>query len=242
MRTLTRFRLTFLVALATALPLVFPLFPGLPRWARGLIAIAVVVFAGWREYLQSVKPYLDFTERRSHFFELACADAFDRLRQIDSTVRLSIMELNWRLPWKKWGRFHMVYQLGMENAPDADLNLRADQGVRGVSGEAAHVRDVCIANLEDANSPSYRLTEEQRNKMKDLTLVFSVPIRKLKRGRDGQLYPTNEVIGTVNIDSKQSGALPFYRNNAVQGGEPTLQGEVLKALREMSVVCSRIMN
>jgi hypothetical protein len=149
------------------------------------------------------------------------------------------MEIKWRLPRKKWGRFRPIYQLYMEGARDMDLRLRVDQGA---AGEAVHRKDLYVANLEDPDAPTFRLDEDQREKTRDLTLIFSQPIMRLKKMEDGRFYPTDEVIGVVNIDSKRRGARAFYRETIVTNEGTTLREEVEEALHEMALACSWIMS
>lgn len=239
MGTLGRFRNTFLVALAAGLPAVFALFPWLPWHLKVLILLAVIVAAGLREYLQSVKPHLDFSKKRQFFFDLACERALERLREFDETARLNVMQIGWRLPRGKWGRFRPIYQLNMEGARDMHLKLRADQGA---ASEAVRAKARCVADLEAPDAPLFRLDEDQREKTKDLTLIFSQPIMRLKRADDGDFFPTDEVIGVVNIDSSRADARAFYEGTTVHGKDLSLREEVERAQEEMALVCSWILS
>ncbi len=240
MKTLQRFRTTFLVALSAGLPLFIPVFPGLPWWAKLLILVTVVGVVALREYIQSVKPHLDFEKKRNYFFDLACAGALEGLREFDETARLNVMEIDWRLPRKKWGRFKPVYQINMEGARDLYLGLRVDQGA---AGEAAYRRTPYVANLEAPDAPSFRLDENQQEKTKELTLIFSWPVMQLKKMDDGEFYPQDEVIGVLNIDSRKKGALAFYEETVFDEEEDTsLREELEEVLDEMSLTCSWIMS
>ena len=215
------------------------LFRWLPWEAKAIVVVVIVVIAALRDYRQNVKPHVDFARKRKYFFDWACAQALKRLREFDETARLNVMEIDWRLPRKKRGRFKPVYQINMEGARDFDLRLRVDQGV---AGEAVHRKEPYIGNLEAQNAPSFHLDPDQQEKTKHLTLIFSVPIKRLKRMPDGEFYPSDEVIGVVNIDSRRKDALAFYEGTAVTTEGTTLREEIEEALVGMSKACSWIMS
>lgn len=228
-----------LAATQPVLPLAIALIPGLNFWIKVAIILLIVLVAGLREYLRDVKPYADFTKKRNFFFENDSRQAFDRLREYDETARLNVMEVRYRLPRKTWGRFEPIYQLGMEGAEDMDLRLRVEQGA---AGEAFRTRASYLANLENPNSPSYGLNLEQQRKTEGLTLIFSWPIMRLRKKEDGELYPTDEVIGVLNIDSSRPGALAFYEETKVADDGTTLREEVETAQEIIAVTCSWIMS
>ena len=58
------------------------------------------------------------------------------------------------------------------------------------------------------------LSEDQRAKTEELTLVLSMPVKKTESLPDGTPSITDEVLGVVNIDSKMEGAHEYYRSQA----------------------------
>lgn len=238
---LSRFMMTLLVALTVGLPPLFGLlFPRLSWVYVGVLLLVIVAAAGLRDYLQNVKPHVDFQRKRRHVFDLACENPMEGLREYDETARLNILEIRYLLPRKKWGRFRPIYQRYMEGARDIHLGMRVDQGV---SGEAVRTKRPCLGDLEDPNATSLLLEPDQQDKTEDLTVVFSYPIRRLKKLKeDDQFYPTDEIIGVLNIDSSKKGAYSFYNETVIPGTDITLRKEVEKVQEKIALICSRMMS
>lgn len=60
---------------------------------------------------------------------------------------------------------------------------------------------------------------------------------------DGEFYPTDEIIGVVNIDSRRKSAFTYYGSVVFDDEEgTTLRKEVEEALDAMSLTCSWIMS
>lgn len=201
-----------------------------------MILVAVVGVVGLREHFQNVKPHLDFARKRNSFFDLACEHALERLRRFDDTARLNIMEIR-RKPIRSWSKFEMVYTLNMEDAPDKDLGLRLDQGV---CGEAVRREALYVADLEAPTRSFYGMDERQRQKTEGLTLIFSMPIKRVRELPDGSFAVTDEILGVVNIDSSMPNAYRFYENTKVEG--KSLRGNQTDTLKQMSETCSIILS
>ncbi len=82
---------------------------------------------------------------------------------------------------------------------------------------------------------------------KDLTLICSMPIRRVRKLSDDSRDITDEVIGVVNIDSKMPNASAFYRRSRVESTfseaeEVSLLEEVQATLEKISETCSWIMS
>lgn len=237
---LSRFTTTLLVALTAGLaPALGVLAPQLPWGCIAAFLVLIVVASGIRDYRQNVKPHLDFLRKRKYFFNWACKRAMERLREFDDTARLNIMEIDWRLPRKKWGRFRSIYHLHMEGARDFDMGLRVNQGV---AGEAVRTKAPYIGNLEAQDAPSFHLDPDQREKTKDLTLIISVPIDHLEMKADGEFHPSGEIVGVLNIDSKLENALAYYEGKVVTGEGTTLREETEEAMVAISLNCSWILS
>jgi hypothetical protein len=237
---LGRFTTTLLVVLAAGLPPLLGLLSPQLTWgyvAAGLVLI--VAASGIRDYRQNVKPHVDFVRKRKYFFDWACKRAMKRLREFDDTARLNVMEIDWRLPRKKWGRFRSIYHLNMEGARDFDMGLQVNQGV---AGKAVHTKAPYIGDLEAQDAPSFYLNPDQREKTKDLTLIISVPIDRLEKKADGEFHPSGDIVGVLNIDSKLENALAFYEGKIVTDEGTTLREEIEEAMVEISLNCSWILS
>jgi hypothetical protein len=65
---------------------------------------------------------------------------------------------------------------------------------------------------------------KQRAKTANLTFVASMPIKKAKKGEDGELEIEDKVIGVINVDSAKKDAKAFYCNGNLQDIESSLTG------------------
>src|SRR5829696_3698990 len=142
---LGRFTMALLVVLAVVIPPVLGIFSWLPTSVKTIALVALVVIAIVRDYRQNISPHVDFLRKRRYFFELACVRAIEGLRKFDDKARLNVLEIQYRLPRKRWGIFKPIFQLYMEGAPDVHLGMRIDQGV---SGEAVRRQRSYAHNLE----------------------------------------------------------------------------------------------
>lgn len=161
----------------------------------------------------------------------------------DPTARFLIMEIDRRV-LDRWSVFEVVYNRNMQNDPDKDLKLKLPQGV---SGEAVAQRGVCVADLETEHGPTFKLNKAQLDKTKDLTIVISMPIKRVRKMQDNTYTITDDIIGVVNIDSKLKGAHEAYQNTIIyeedadNEGQPLLDIQI-RNLREISERCSYIMS
>lgn len=180
-KTLPRYTITLLVALAAFLPVLWGAFPQMPLWARIGIGLLLAACAGYVEHRKNAVPHLAIEEKRTYLYGYACEEAFEELRAFDPTARMNIMEIDPRLPGQE-PVFRTVYALGMVGAADADLDLRISQGV---PGRAVSEGEFTVADLEVEDGPTFGLTQDQLAKTSELTLVLSMPIKKTERLPDG---------------------------------------------------------
>lgn len=234
-----------LVTLLASTPFVYGAFlREVDTWIKVVITASFVVLTFLYNYYKDVRPLLDFAQRRNYFFDLACVNPLDDLREnFDPTVRLSVGEIRRGFTSKRSG-LDFVYTLHMEGDLDKDLRLRLDQGAAGI---ALREKRFCVADMEDPSRPSHNLDERQLRLTEDLTLIFSMPIWKVKKLPGDVRDVTDEVIGVVNIDSKMKGARAFYEDARVEsifkeGEEVSLLEEVEMAMTAMSKTCSWIMS
>ncbi|MBA2534554.1 MAG: hypothetical protein H0V21_06050 [Rubrobacter sp.] len=238
MKTLPRYTITLLVALAAFLPVLWGAFPQMPLWVRIGIGLLLAAAAGYVEHRKNAAPHLAIEEKRTYLFGYACDEAFEDLRRFDATARLNIMELDPKLPGQE-PVFSTVYALGMDGAPDADLGLKVSQGV---SGQAVAQGEFTVANLEIENGPTFGLSTDQLQKTNDLTLVLSMPVKKTERLPDGTPSVTDEVLGVVNVDSHMPGALGRYRTRGAAGADRSQLEHQEDVLERVSRLCSYIMS
>lgn len=236
MKTLLRYKITMLVALAAFLPILWRAFPGMPLFLEILIALIIALLAGYVEHQKNAKPHLSIDEKRTYLFGYACEDTLTDLRALDPTARLNILEVDPALPGQE-ATFRTVYTLNMEGAPDKDLSLSVSQGV---CGQAVEQGEFTVADLEVKNGPTFGLDAEQLEKTKDLTLILSMPIKKTTSLPDGTFALTDEVLGVVNVDSRMAGAHTFYQEEH-RGGRPLID-DLEEELARISELCSFIMS
>lgn len=234
-----------LVTALAATPFLYGLFlRSVPTWVKVLISVAFVVLTFVYNYYKDVKPLLSFAERRDYFFDLACTSPLEDLRQnFDKTARLNVMEVSRKLPRRR-SEFRPIYTLSMEGDLDKEPGLKIHQGATGV---AFRDKRFHVAALEDSEGPEYHLDERQLRLTKDLTLICSMPIRRVRKLSDDSRDITDEVIGVVNIDSKMPNARAFYGQSRVQstfreGEEVSLLEEVEATLDKISETCSWVMS
>lgn len=237
MKTLPRYAITLLVAVAAFIPMLRGAYPQMPVWIQVCLGLVVAGIVGFVEHRKNVQPHLAIEEKRTYLFGYACDDPFEQLRRFDETARLNIMEMDSRLPFQR-PVFKTVYALGMDNAPDADLGLDVSQGV---AGRAVSQGDFTVADLEIEEGPTFGLSADQLAKTESLTLILCMPIKKTERLPDGTPSVTDEILGVVNVDSQMPGALARYRQRSDDNDLSSLerQEEVLKSVSEL---CSYIMS
>jgi hypothetical protein len=234
-----------LVTVLASTPFLYGMFlQSIPTWVKVLISVAFVVLTFVYNYYKDVRPLLSFAERRDYFFDLACASPLEDLRQnFDRTARLNVMEVGRKLPMRR-SEFRPLYTLNMEGDLDKDLGLKIYQGATGM---AFRDKRFYVANLEDPDGLEYHFDERQLRLTKDLTLICSMPIRRVRKLSDDSRDITDEVIGVVNIDSKMPNARAFYGRSRVEstfreGEEVSLLEEVEATLDKISETCSWIMS
>jgi hypothetical protein len=237
MKTLSRYTITLLVAVAAFLPVFRGAFPQMPVWTQVGLGLIVAAIVGFVEHRKNVQPHLAIEEKKTYLFGYACDDPFERLRRFDATARMNVMEIDPRLPGQE-AVFKTVYALGMDGAPDADLGLRVSQGV---CGQAVAQGEFTVADLEIEKGPNFGLSADQLAKTRDLTLILSMPIKKTERLPDGTPGVTDEILGVVNVDSQMPGAHGRYREETTGPGRSFFeqQEEVLESVSEL---CSYIMS
>ena len=229
-----RFRVALLVSGVTALTLSYQLIPAL-RWHwRILIAVAIVFGTGYIENKRKNQSGLSLERRRARLFDYFCRGYIADLRAIDDTARIMVLAVE-RGPTDNSSMLRNVYSKHMKGDPDHHLDLDITQGV---CGEAVTGNTFVAGDLEAEHAATYRLTEEQLKKTKDVTLVMSMPIVGAKIGDDGEPTTTDEVIGVINIDSKMRGAYDFYTEDR-EGGN--LLDRQKKHMAEISEVGAYIM-
>ena len=238
MSTLQKYKITLLVAVAAFLPVFWGAFPQMPVWLRVAIGLFLAGAAGYVEHRKNTAPHLAIEEKRTFLFGYACDEPFEELRRFDPTARISVLEIDAKLPGQE-PVFGTVYALGMDDAPDADLGLRVSQGV---AGRAVAQGELTVADLEIEDGPTFGLSSDQLAKTEDLTLVLSMPVKKTERLPDGTPSVADEVLGVVNVDSRMPGALARYRAREAAPGEESALDRQEEVLRRVSRLCSYIMS
>ena len=237
MKTLPRYAITLLVAVAAFLPILWGAFPQMPVWLRIGIGLLLAAVAAFVEHRKNVAPHLAIEEKRTFLFGYACDDPFEELRRFDPTARMTVMEIDPKLPGQE-PVFRAVYALGMDDAADADLGLSVAQGVQG---RAVAQGEFTVADLEVEDGPTFGLTADQLQKTKDLTLVLSLPVKRTERLPDGTPSVTDEVLGIVTVDSRMPGARASYRMRPAGADRSQLKHQE-DVLERVGRLCSYIMS
>jgi hypothetical protein len=201
-----RLRVTLLVAGVSALSLIYQVVPGLGWIPRIFIAVAIVILTGFIEYRRKNESGISLQQKRSRLFDYFCKGYIEELREEDDTARIMVLAVEW-WPTERTSSLRNVFSRYMEGASDQHLGLNVTQGV---CGEAVTDKSFVVGDLEAEHAATYRLTDEQKEKTKGLTLVMSMPVMGAVTGDDGEPTTTDEVIGVINIDSQKSGAYAFY--------------------------------
>jgi NTE family protein len=114
-------------------------------------------------------------------------------------VRCSIM-----LPTGNGTRI-VVYQFGMDNDPDVDIELSMDGGC---SGAAWSGRRPSIADLNEAKANfagRWKMTREQQNRVRpDRQAMYSFPIFDLRASRQLLKMEELELLGVLSVDTSTS--------------------------------------
>lgn len=206
----TRLRVTFLVCFLTLLYLTYEIFPDLGLVTGSIIGIVIVAGTGFTEYSRKNQSSLNVQHRRERLFDYFCHGYIEDLREHDETARIMVLAGD-RWPVEQWSTLRNIFSRYMEGHDDKHLGLNITQGV---CGEAVTKNAFVAADLEAEHASTYRLSEDQLKRTKDLTLVMSMPIRKAETGDDGKPTLTDEIIGVINIDSRMPGALEFYEDDS----------------------------
>lgn len=218
-----------MVSAVTALTLSYQLVPGLGWHWRLLVAAAIVFGTGYVENKRKNQSGLSLERRRARLFDYFCRGYIEDLREIDDTARIMVLAVE-PGPTDNSSMLRNVYSKHMEGDPDHHLDLDITQGV---CGEAVTRNSFVAGDLEREHAPTYRLTEEQLEKTRDVTLVMSMPIVGVKIGDDGEPTTTDEVIGVINIDSKMGGAYGFYTEEKSDGSLLDRQKKHMAAISEV---------
>jgi hypothetical protein len=121
-------------------------------------------------------------------------------RTVEAETRAEKVRAHIMLPTGHGTRV-VVYQYGMDNDPDADLELAMDGGC---SGKAWATRGPAVADLvraADTFESDWKMTRMQQAKVKpDLKSMFSVPIFDTTN-RLAQSVNDLDIIGVLSVDS-----------------------------------------
>lgn len=233
--TYLRLRVTLLVSAVTLLTFSYQIIPGLNWAVRVIVALLVAIGTGYTEYQRKNQSSLNLRHKRDRLFDYFCHGYIEELRSHDGTARIMVLAVD-RWPVDRWSTLNNIFSNYMENDSDRQLGLNITQGV---CGEAVTQKEFVVGDLEAPYASTYRLSTEQLEKTKNLTLVMSMPIKKAKTGTDGKPTLTDEIIGVINIDSQMPNALAFYEDDS--SGDSLLRKQET-ALSRISEIGSYIMS
>lgn len=236
MKRLRRYKLTLLVALLALVSQLPSIYSSMPNWLVIVLLAAIVLAAGYIEYSRSA-PALRLEDKRKALLDNACLNAMKRLRQIDSSARLNIMQID-GLYFRRLSYFNIIYDLFVDD-DDPDKRMRLWLG-QGVCGDAADKGAFCYADISEKKGPTFSLDADQLERTKSVRLVMSMPIKKAITDGTGEAQLTDEIIGVINIDSKRRKALQYYKTRQVES-QSLLQRQEL-ALQEISEQCSYLLS
>ena len=120
----------------------------------------------------------------------------------DFEIRVGTRELRCHIMLPTgYGKRIVVYQHGMEQDPDRDLELEMDAGC---SGKAFSTRKPSFADLDAAKTDfrTWKMTQEQQNRIPDeRRSMLSVPMFDLSRSAKKRRVEELPVIGTFAVDT-----------------------------------------
>lgn len=190
------------------------------HWSMPLVAILAYVVGAGVDVLQDRQKSALASERQKFTIRRLVGPEYDRLRVHDKSARLNIMlvlplcesqRLFSRWPWHK--RLGYFERIGFRDH-DHDLNMLIKEK-DGVAGTALHYEqsaiglrgenvilvgglDGPVARCQDVD---INLDQARRDKVAKLRIIFSYPIRRLRR--DGvDVAVAGPVIGVINVDSE----------------------------------------
>lgn len=193
-----------------------------------------------------LNPRDDFARDRTRFLLRECIQDFvGNLKQIDPLSGLNIMVAGQRRYFFGKRYFEFYTAEFMSEQGDPSIRLPTDAGVAGVAygtgklavGKRENPGGIVLVDGEiiDQNM-CHGLTKEQRLKTESIKVIYSFPIRSLAKHGVGKVNTTGEIIGVVNIDSRNDRALELYitANADNETLEDSICNEVLPKLAEVS--------
>ncbi len=182
-KLLLRYQLVLLIGILTAVSQVIGLLPNMWSWLTYPLLVVAVLIAGYMKY-KEVEPDLRFEDKRTFFLDHVCSNAMERLRELDDTARLNIMEVEGIGPDSSKS-LNIIYDLFVgADHPDKLMPMGYTQGV---CGDAARKGESCYADISDPERPTFGLNADQLKKTERVTFVISMPIRKAVKGPDGKM-------------------------------------------------------
>lgn len=212
-------------------------------WVSAVAASSVTALTWYGHFLASTFIRSHRLQRYRYVFGSIANPFREELKRQDDTARVNVMLV--RRDWNFSEHFWFFDNEDLTDHPDEHLRLRADQGV---AGKAYSNKKWAIGDLKNnklflgtigtsladrtEDSVSYGMTTQQMQQTRDLTLIISFPIRRLKQVNGNKLVFANDLIGVVNIDTKRDDALSFYDS-------PQMKDELLmRRLPSLANVCA----
>lgn len=194
------------------------LLPSSLFWLYALLGLVfVIAFIG---NVCAIEPRQRFErERRQFILDETFRPFIDSLRVPEPKARLNIMRVE-RSHWGLGSKHFVFFTSFYLDDDDESLDLSIQGGVAGAAYEyqrlAVGIRDPSPGTINLTNGTTLtdiarNLPQVSRDKTRDLTLIYSYPIRRLERDGAGRVKPTGTLIGVVNIDTKTANAFPLYQ-------------------------------
>lgn len=190
---------------------------------RIVAPLLVVIFlcAGAGAYYTHIQPVRDLgvfvkaalDTQAQHIVDATAAHGID-VRLNIAMVCIWPFQLSW--PFK---RFKIVWDRGMNNAPDAAIAFAVS---KGVAGEAYRTRQDRLVNMEMPELQDLKkwgFSKKEASIIPKFTAIWSFPVPRL--GADQRT--TQTICGMLNLDSNSSGAFDVLTNHP----------EIKKLLKDM---------
>lgn len=144
-----------------------------------------------------------------YFFRVVFEKQHAELRQRDPTIRINVMRLS------AGGQLAIIEGFGMDNTPDASLELTAAQGITAVAVKystwvvASRTRSyaiiggrqVAIGDGQEVVDFDQNMSAEQKRLVAHVSLIYSRPFRFLRRQGSRGATAVGGIAGVINIDS-----------------------------------------
>jgi hypothetical protein len=173
------------------------------------------------EWLTLVRPTRKVTSVRDFLLQQYAKGITAPLEKEGLTVRLNLMVPFYPARWAFWRHFRVIWGMGMDSYPDADMWIPRGHGAVGKAYAEGYAAAVDLETTTDVRFP-----KRLQRKVRHLTCVVSHPVygREYEPGR-----PSATRLGVLSIDSTTPGA---FRQLSTQ--------ECVEGMKQLAAIAGRL--